>query len=83
MKLTQPQRLQLGRLLKEKVPEFPACAVCKGKGWKLPSSFVFAPALSPEDGEPIGVPLVAIACDNCGHVLFFQARILGLFDDAS
>lgn len=82
MRFTQPQRLQLGRLLKEKVGEFPACPVCRGMAWTIPSSFVLAPALAPAENEPVGVPLVAIACSKCGHTLFFNARILGMLDAA-
>lgn len=82
MRLTQPQRLKLGRLLKERVGDFPACPVCRNaSGWLLPSSFLAAPAWAPEEGEPAGVPLVAITCNQCGHVLLFHAARLGLLDD--
>lgn len=80
MRFTQAQRLLLGRLLKEKVGEFPACPVCRGVAWTIPSSFVVAPVLAPAEGEAEGVPLVAIACSKCGHTLFFNARVLGMLD---
>lgn len=76
MRLTPPQRLALGRLLKEKVGDFPPCPVCKNAaGWSIAGSLVHAPAL--EGADAVG-PLVAMACTRCGHTLLFNARILGL-----
>lgn len=80
MRLTQPQRLALGRLLKEKVGEFPPCPACKNvSGWTIGGSLVMAPAA---DGEQGVGPLVAMSCTRCGHTLFFHARILGLTEGA-
>lgn len=79
MRLTPAQRLALGRLLKEKVGDFPACAVCKNAGgYAIAGSLVHAPAL---DGEGSVGPLVAMACGKCGHTLLFNARTLGLLDE--
>lgn len=76
MRLTQPQRLALGRLLKEKVGEFPPCAACKsGAGWTIGGSFVTAPAIEGDQG--VG-PLVAMSCTKCGYTMLFHARLLGL-----
>ena len=81
MKLTPPQRLALGRLLKEKTGDFPPCALCRNAtGWTIGGSLVVAPAA---DGTPGGVgPLVAMTCTRCGHTLFLHAKVLGLLDGA-
>lgn len=80
MRLTPAQRLALGRLLKEKVGDFPACAVCRhAGGYAIAGSLVHAPAL---DGEGSVGPLVAMACSKCGHTLLFNAKTLGLLDES-
>lgn len=76
VRLTPPQRLSLGRLLKEKAGDFPPCAICRSAaGYSIGGSLVRAPAM--EGDESVG-PLVAMSCTKCGHTLFFHARILGL-----
>lgn len=76
MRLTQPQRLALGRLLKERVGDFPPCAVCRSaSGFTIGGALVTAPAVEGEQG--VG-PLVAMSCGKCGHTLFFHAKLLGL-----
>lgn len=80
MLLTPPQRLSLGRLLKEKVGDFPPCAVCRNAGgWSIGGSLVHAPAV---EGDTAIGPLVAMSCTRCGHTLFFHARHLGLLEGA-
>lgn len=81
MRLTPAQRLALGRLLKEKVGDFPACAVCRNAGgYSIAGSLVVAPAA---EGEGAVGPLVAMACTKCGHTLLFNARTLGLLEPSS
>lgn len=70
MKLTPEQRAQLGRLVKEKIGEFPPCAVCKNAtGWTIGSQLLFPDASG---------PYVTMRCTRCGHTLLFHAATLGL-----
>lgn len=70
MKLSPDQRKELGRLLKERVPDFPACGLCKNAtGYSISGSLLY-----PEGAGPF----VAMSCTKCGHTLLFHARTLGL-----
>lgn len=70
MKLTPAQRQDLGRLVKEKIGEFPACAVCKNAtGWTIAGDLLYPDASG---------PYVAMRCTKCGHTLLFHAKTLGL-----
>lgn len=78
MQLTKPQRLLLGRMLKEKVGEFPACTACRNAtGWSIGGHLVRLPHA---DGGAAGPPLVSFTCSKCGHVLLFNAQVLGILD---
>lgn len=70
MKLTPPQRIELGRLVKDKIGEFPVCAICRNAtGWTIGSDLVHADA---------GGPYLTMRCTKCGHTLFFHAKTIGL-----
>jgi hypothetical protein len=70
MKLTPEQRQQLGRLLKEKVGDFPACGICRNvTGYSIAGNLI-----APEGAGPY----LAMNCTRCGHTLLFHARTLGL-----
>lgn len=70
VKLTPEQRTSLGRIMKERVGEFPPCSVCRNpSGWTIGGSLV-----APEGAGPF----VTFSCTKCGHTLHFHARVLGL-----
>lgn len=70
MKLTPEQRKELGRLIQEKVPQFPACGFCKNNtGYSIAGSVIYPDATG---------PFVVMSCTKCGHTLLFSARVLGL-----
>lgn len=78
MQLSKAQRLLLGRMLKEKVGDFPACAACGNKtGWSIGGHLVCLPFA---DGSAAGPPLVSFTCSKCGHLLMFNAQVLGVLD---
>jgi hypothetical protein len=61
MKLTPEQRQTIGRLLKEKVPEFPPCAVCRNPtGWSIAGQVIYPDATG---------PFIVMSCTKCGHTL--------------
>lgn len=72
MKLTPEQRARLGQLMREKVGDFPPCAVCRNAaGWSIGGTMIAS--------EGAG-PFVAFSCTKCGHTLLFHARHLGLVE---
>ncbi|HUR70254.1 MAG TPA: hypothetical protein VM370_13500 [Candidatus Thermoplasmatota archaeon] len=70
MKLTPEQRKEIGRLVQEKVPQFPPCAMCQNAtGYAISGNLLYPDASG---------PYVAMSCSKCGHTLFFSAKRLGL-----
>lgn len=56
------------------------CPMCGGQSGGVEPKVYMAP--EPESMNGIsggdGMPLVALSCDNCGHVSFFSVKVLGV-----
>ena len=57
------------------------CAVCGGAEWttarELYAPLLFRPADSSFDPDA-GVPCAMVHCSDCGHVMLFNAEVMGL-----
>lgn len=78
MKFNDAQRKALGAILGEKAPNFPACAACRSKEWRISGGLLRLAPYRDEPDAPPAPPLVTFTCGRCGHVLLFNARTLGL-----
>lgn len=59
------------------------CPICKNNNWHIPEELSEARAFFGGGfvvGGPIA-PLLCVTCSNCGHVLNFNALVMGLVGD--
>jgi hypothetical protein len=83
MNLSDAQRTQIALALRNKgLGQHGRCSLCNHNGWTLAAGFVMLSLqASPSAGLVIGgpsLPLVALTCDNCGHTLLVNIKVLGL-----
>lgn len=60
------------------------CPLCGGKQWSYDEKLVVTPMnLGDDGGVVLGgkiIPLVAVACSNCGNTVFVNAKVIGALD---
>lgn len=75
---SQEKREQIGRTLQQKGVTAP-CEKCSHEQFIVLDGYFQYPAqsdLKSIDLQSPGVPTVGVACQNCGHVSFFAAKII-------
>ncbi len=78
MGLDVVQKQKLDVWLREKGIR-PLCGVCAATNW-VPGDIVTAPVYSGGDtviGGPV-IPMVQVVCGQCGYVMQFSAKLMGL-----
>lgn len=78
-KLTADERQKLAEWLNERAPKA-SCPMCQTSAWTITGVLV-ALNVSPPDRIQIGgitLPVVPVACSNCGYVGLISAVIAGL-----
>ena len=66
--------------LQEKAPRL-RCPVCESQSFSVDSTVAMTNSINPDGGRidyMSGFPLIAVGCSNCGHVLFFNAKTVGV-----
>lgn len=79
MELTQEQLERFKKFLEPKMRRT-ECPICGDKGpFAVSRDIIKAESLTDsKDGVRKGMPLMAIICNNCGHVEFFNLSIAGV-----
>lgn len=57
------------------------CSVCRVNAWVLGDLVELDVARSADFMAGAHYPVIPLICRNCGHTLFFNAVMMGLFDD--
>lgn len=66
--------------LNERAPQL-RCPVCQRQAFSVDTTIAMTNSIDPETTRinyMAGFPLVALACSWCGHVLFFNAKTIGV-----
>lgn len=58
-----------------------ACPWCGGNNWQPSNELAFAVAVDSQTGRInhlAGVPMVAVACNECSYIMLFSAKAIGI-----
>ena len=83
MELTENQRTRLIELLERHNPNGIVCAICGNRKWATHGHFFEVRDYNDGNlvmGGPV-IPMAALECLSCGHVLFLNALRNGLLED--
>jgi hypothetical protein len=87
VKLTDYQRDGLLARLDRVWTMLRSCSICNAEDWGVSDRLVelrgHRGGATESDGPAPVVPLVAVTCNHCGHVVLFNAITLGLIDAAT
>lgn len=81
MPLDQVQEQKIQAYLQRMFPAGLHCALCRANNWQMGPDLVVTTTWHPQGvslGGGIQLPMIQLACINCGNVLHFAAKPMGV-----
>lgn len=76
MKLTSEQQKAFTDWVRQKM-EHHSCTLCQSNHWKVGDRLAMASSLTLDEVDASAMPgMVQLTCQNCGHVLLFDVRVI-------
>ena len=79
--LTEEEKTKINQWLKDKWREPMICPISKDNNWMIGNGAV-VPINMTKNGPKLGgnvFPQIMLICKTCGHTLFFNAVMIGIF----
>ena len=79
--LSKDEQIRIVSAFADKVPNY-KCPICDSTEFQFMNGYILIPLQEAPDkfslSTPSGLPCIAIVCNQCGHVSFFNTINLGL-----